>query len=198
MAPPLNELLAAARHDRRDLVLSAFRPEHVRWAVTAGLGPWRHRCTSRDPDAATSPLWSLVLSADLTARILMAEQLDALEEIVETCARDIQPLTLLKGISLCQQVYPEPHLRMMGDLDILVEDDALSAVQSRLVALGYRPESSNSPEFYAGHHHAMPLYHPRRRVWVEIHRGLFPPSSPVGGDRVFSAATLQAERHELL
>jgi Uncharacterised nucleotidyltransferase len=195
-APALYDLLAAARHDRRDLVLSAFRPEQIRWAVTAGLGPWLHRCTRREPAAPESPLSSLVLGADLTARILVAEQLDALEEITDVCARDLPPLTLLKGISLCQQIYPEPHLRTMGDLDILVADDALPAVQSRLVELGYRPTSDYSPEFYAGHHHAIPLFHPRRRVWVEIHRGLLPRSSPVGADIVFSPATVQAERRE--
>jgi hypothetical protein len=62
-----------------------------------------------------------------------------------------------------------------------------------LLRLGYRAESDYPPEFYATHHHVCPLFHPRRRVWVEIHRGLFPSSSRVGADRVFGLDSVRAE-----
>ncbi len=189
----LTRLLEAARHDRANLTFSDFPAEQVRWAVTTGLGPWFRRCTVDDPGAAASPLWPLVHGADLTARVIVAEQLDALEEIVDIAKRHVPSLTLLKGISLCEQYYPEPHLRTMGDIDILVDEAALSTMRSRLVDLGYRPESHYPPGFYETHHHTTPMFHPRRRVWVEIHRGLFPPGSRVGADEVFSLERVNAE-----
>jgi len=186
-------LLDAARRDRTDLILSRFTAEQVRWAVTCGLGPWLHRCTANDPDATRSPLWPLVQGADLTARLLGAEQLDAMQEIAEVAARHAPPLTLLKGISLCEQIYPEPHLRPMGDIDILAEEATLPVLQALLVELGYCPQSDYPTEFYATHHHVMPMFHPRRRVWVEVHRGLLPSDSPAGSDRVFGAGLVASE-----
>jgi hypothetical protein len=186
-------LLQAARRDRADLTLAAFPPETVHWAVTSGLGAWLRRCTANDPHLATSPLWPLVQSADLTARLLVAEQLEATEEIVAAAARAVAPLTLLKGISLCEPLYPEPHLRTMGDIDILADEEALPALQALLVELGYRPRSDYPAEFYATHHHIVPMFHPQRRVWVEIHRALLPRNSPAGSDPVFSPARIAAE-----
>jgi len=189
----LAPLLVAARHDRRDLALADFSPEQIQWAVTAGLGPWLRRCTARDPRATESPAWPLVQSADLTARFLADEKLDAMDEILGHVERHVPPLTLLKGISLCEQHYPEPHLRTMGDIDVLVDEASVPELESRLIELGYRPQSAYPREFYESHHHTMPLFHPRRRVWVEIHRGLLPPSSPAAPDPVFSPGRVAAE-----
>ena len=138
----LAPLLVAARHDRPDLRLADFSTEQIRWAVAAGLGPWLRRCTAEDPRAAESPAWPFVQSADLTARFLADEKLDAMEEIVGHVERHVPPLTLLKGISLCEQHYPEPHLRTMGDIDILVDEGSILELESRLIGLGYRPQSA--------------------------------------------------------
>jgi hypothetical protein len=186
-------LLEAAGQDRADLTLASFREEHVRWAVTTGLGPWLRRCTAGDLGAETSPLGSLVRAAELTARVIVAEQMDAMEEILVDCEPHVPPLTLLKGISICDQHYPEPHLRTMGDIDILVDEADIGVVESRLLQLGYRPESTTPEAFYATHHHIRPMFHPRRRVWVEIHRRLFPMSARVGVDRIFSLDSVRAE-----
>jgi hypothetical protein len=186
-------LLQAARRDRAELTLAAFLPETVHWAVASGLGPWLRRCTRADSSVAASPLWPLVQSADLTTRLLVAEQLDATEEIVAVAERHVAPLTLLKGVSLCEQLYPESHLRTMGDIDILADEEVLPTLRALLVELGYRPQSDYPAEFYAAHHHIMPMFHPRRRVWVEIHRSLFPRDSPAGSDQVFSPALVATE-----
>jgi hypothetical protein len=137
---------------------------------------------------------ALVHGADLTSRVIAAEQLDATEEILDACAGHAPPLTLLKGISVCEQYYPEPHLRVMGDIDLLVDADALPDVHARLLGLGYRDESSYPAEFYVGHHHLQPLFHPRRRVWVELHWTLFPPAGRLGSDRAFTLERVLAER----
>jgi hypothetical protein len=111
-AGSLAPLLAAARHDRRDLTLADFSAEQIQWAV-------------------------------------------AMEEIVGHVERHVPPLTLLKGISLCEQHYPEPHLRTTGDIDALVDAAAVPELEARLVGLGYRPRSTYPREFYEHHRYVV-------------------------------------------
>jgi hypothetical protein len=186
-------LLQAASQNRADLTLASFRAEQIRWAVETGLGPLLRRSTASDPEVKTSPFWPLVQAADLTARVIAGEHLGAMEEIIRACQGHAPTLTLLKGISICEQHYPESHLRLMGDIDLLVDQAAIPAVETLLLQLGYCHASEYPPEFYESHHHITPMFHPRTRVWVEIHRGLFPAASPVGSDRVFGLENLRAE-----
>jgi hypothetical protein len=130
----------------------------------------------------------------LAARLLTAEQCEAMGEILEACRGRMPPVTLLKGISISAQYYPVPHLRLMRDLDVLVDETALATLESILSALGYRQQSHLPPTFYATHHHSMPFVHPARGLWVEIHRGLFPPASRLGVDRLFTRETLDQQR----
>jgi hypothetical protein len=191
--PSLKLLLRAAVEDRTDLVLGDFRPEQIRWAVDSGLGPLLRRATAGDLEARKSPLWPLVEGADLTARVMAGERLDAADELIRACEGRTLPLTLLKGISICEQFYPEPHLRFMGDIDVLAEPTSAPIVEACLLELGYRRRSKYPSEFYEAHHHLTPLFHPRTRVWVEIHRGLFPVHSRVGAERAFGLANVAAE-----
>ena len=186
-------LLQAASQNRTDLTLADFRAEQIRWAVETGLGPLLRRATANDPTARTSPLWPFLRGADLTARLIVGEQMDAMDEIIRTCEGQTPPLTLLKGISIGEQHYPEPHLRLMGDIDVLVDQGIIRTVESLLLRLGYCRYSENPPAFYDTHHHLTPLFHPGKRVWVEIHRGLFPADSPVASDRVFGLENLRRE-----
>ena len=177
-----------------DLVLGNCLPAQIRWALYSGLGPLLRRVTAGDPQARKSPLWPLIESADLTARVMASERLDAAHEIIRACEGRTEPLTLLKGISICEQFYPEPQLRPMSDIDLLVGTAAAAAsVETQVLELGYRHASPYPPDFYETHHHLRPLVHSRTRVCVEIHQGLFPPSSRIATERAFSRANLAAE-----
>jgi len=190
--PQLIPLLQAASQGREDLRLAAFQKAQICWAVETSLGPLLFQTTKADPEATTSPLWTLLQSANLTACLLTGEQIDAMSEIIDACKGHVPVLTLLKGISICDQHYPEPHLRAMRDIDFLVEDAALPAVESLLLKLGYRQQSKKKPpEFYQTHHHSMPFFHLQKGVWVEVHRGLFPSKSKVGTDKVFSLENIK-------
>jgi hypothetical protein len=193
-ARSLTILLQAAAQNRADLSLEDFRESQIRWAVESGLGPLLRRCVANASSVRMSPLWPLLEGANVTARMIMAEQMDAMEEIVRACGSHAHPPTLLKGISISDQFYPEPHLRPMRDIDFLVEQDAIPVVESALLGMGYRQQSENPPEFYEAHHHTTPFYHPRTRVWVEVHQRLFPVWSPVGSDKVFSIDNVRTER----
>jgi hypothetical protein len=194
MRAPLRGLLQAAARGRADLPLAVMKPAQVRWAIEAGFGPLLWYTTHAAPGAAASPLWPLVQGTDVAARLLTAEQFMAMGEILEACRGRMPPVTLLKGISISAQYYPLPHLRLMRDLDVLVDEAALPTLESVLSALGYRQQSHLPPTFYATHHHSMPFVHPARGLWIEIHRGLFPPSSRLGMDRLFRRETLHQQR----
>jgi hypothetical protein len=191
--PSLTRLLRAAADDRTDLVLADFRDDHIRWAIETGLGPLLRRVMAADPEATRSPLWPLVDGADLTARVIAEEQRRALDEIIRACEGRTSPLTLLKGMSISAQYYPEPHLRLMRDIDILVEPAAVPNVEQLLRRLGYRQPSPHPPEWLSISHHTAPFLHPDTGIWVEVHRALFSADSDVSSDKVFSPDNLRAE-----
>jgi hypothetical protein len=130
-APPMIALLQAAARGQQSLRLAAF---------------------SADRDAAASPLWTALKRTDLTAQMVAGEQSDAMCAILDVCASLPCPLTLLKGISICEQYYPKPHLRPMRDMDFLIEETALSVIESLLLKLGYRQQAKRPAEDYETHH----------------------------------------------
>lgn len=170
----LRDLLHAIARDRDDLTLAAFPDRDIRWAVASGLAPLLKRAVRRDPAAAESPHWPLLQGADLTARVLAAAQVDAVTEIIDACRSRVL-ITLLKGISLSDQYYPEPHLRPMRDIDILVPEASVPEVVEVIRRLGYRDRPD--PRVRAYEHHAVPLVHAETGIWVEVHHRLFPPGA---------------------
>lgn len=190
---PLHALLWFAAQGREDLSLAEFSEHDVRWAIETGLGPLLFRATQAHPQTPASPFWPLLRSAELTARVLTAELLEAMEEILDACAGQISSLTLLKGVSICEQYYPAPHLRPMRDIDFLVEEADLPRAEAVLRSLGYRQQSAHPAAMYATHHHSMPFYHPQRGVWVEVHRGLVPQREQQRSGRVFCLETVRSQ-----
>lgn len=49
------------------------------------------------------------------------------------------PVLVLKGAALAHTLYPEPHWRMLGDLDLLIEPEHRARADAALRAAGYRP-----------------------------------------------------------
>lgn len=191
--PRLIVLLAAAARGETELQASDFDERVVRWAVDTGFGPLLRRALAHDPAAATSAVWPLLLGADLSARVVTGQNLDAMTEIIDACHGRVPPLVLLKGISVCAQYYPEPHLRPMRDIDILTDGDAIPAVESFLRRLGYHRRTHRPADFYATHHHGCPFLNPRTGVWVEVHRALFPSRSELAAEAVFAPGTIRRQ-----
>jgi hypothetical protein len=158
--------------------------------VDAGLTPLMYRAT-RDNPKELPPAWRDALrSADLTAQVRFGNLCEAAVEVVDACRSvGVRP-TLLKGISISQQHYPLPHLRPMGDLDILVPESEFDLVESTLLRNGMvRLADKVRP---AGSHQGIPLFHPQRRVWIEIHSALFPKSSDLSSGTLFSPVQIAA------
>ena len=193
MPPPLISLLKAESGDQHNLDLIDFRDADIRWAITTGLGPLLFRAIAGGPSLADPSLTMTLKAADLTARVETGEKIDAMCEIIDACTETTPPLVLLKGISTSTQYYPEPHLRSMADIDVLVEERFIGAVESVLLNLEYSRPSKVWSEFYQTHHHTAPFYDPRRDVWVEIHRRLLPRRTKSAQSEVFSLENVTKE-----
>jgi hypothetical protein len=189
--PQLISALKAISADRGDLSLDEFDASAVAWAIQSGLGPLLYRAVCQNPQSSSSSHWHCLKAAELTARIVMAEHFEAVEEIIDACGENLPPLTLLKGISI-SECYPEPHLRLMRDVDLLVEAESLPLVKTVLQKLGYR-QRSNGAVLYGAHHHAEPFFHDEKHVWIEVHHALFSPHRRAASARVFSPPSIAAQ-----
>jgi hypothetical protein len=92
------------------------------------------------------------------------------------------PVILLKGLHLAKFVYPEPALRPMADIDLLLRPDDLSQAAQILQDMGYNA----GREFELGravrkHQHIPPLYQPGKAP-VELHWNIATPGSPLQVD----------------
>ncbi|MBW2499650.1 MAG: nucleotidyltransferase family protein, partial [Deltaproteobacteria bacterium] len=141
----------------------------VAWAIETGMAPLL--VDYLDPGPLAESLKERLQAADLWARYRSAENLAAALEIFDACKGQVPPLTLLKGLSIGPERYPAPHYRFLGDLDLLVPEEALRETQRVLETLGY--VASRSAFDGESDHHLPALRHPRTGVVVELHRGLF-------------------------
>jgi hypothetical protein len=168
-------------------------PASIRWAVHTGLGPLIcHSNRNHLSGIADAASQDLLRSADMVAQLTMSDALDALEEILTASADIARDINLLKGISTCQYLYPEPHLRTMGDIDLLVPARSQQRLETLLLDLGYRQQSSRPAEFYDTQHHSMPFFRPVKQLWVEVHTALFS-NANVAFDPVFSHSHLESQ-----
>ena len=170
--------------------LQEFDDRQIQWVFDAGLAPLLHRALGNDVEQLPPSRRDALRSADLTARVRHGSLVDAAVAIIDTCQELDIPVTLLKGISISDQFYPEAHLRPMGDIDILVPQEAYALVEAALLRQGYvrhpnYPVTENS-------HHGVPLFHAERRVWVEIHTSLFPKNTSLQKNTFFDASNVAA------
>jgi Uncharacterised nucleotidyltransferase len=163
----------------------------LQWIVDAGLAPLLYRATREGADQIPSGRRDALLSADLTAQVRHANFVRTTNELIDTCRELRAPVTLLKGISISEQYYPEAHLRPMGDVDILVPDGAREPVECALGAQGY----TRLPGYQVDEtsHHGVPLCHPERHTWVEVHTTLFPKGTKLLRNELFSQSNLTAQ-----
>lgn len=104
-------------------------------------------------------------------------RIDVLQEVLELFrARNLTPL-ILKGAALCHIVYPDPALRPMRDMDILLREEEVWEAQAALENSGF--SRSNAP--IPGDHFHLPSLHKNvagMNVCIELHRGLYPRCPP--------------------
>lgn len=104
-------------------------------------------------------------------------RLEVLQEVLELFkANELTPL-LLKGAALCYTLYPEPYLRPMRDMDILLSEQDVDKAQELLRESGFTQSESPIPK---DHHHLPSLMKTVEgvKVCIELHRGLYPNCPP--------------------
>ena len=86
------------------------------------------------------------------------------------------PYAVLKGAAyLFAPVYPTPFMRVMADIDLLVDAWRLDEACAILGALGYQQiEDESLQRKPAVHRHLDPFVHPQRIAAVELHRAALP------------------------
>ena len=69
-------------------------------------------------------------------------------------------------MSMATQYYPKPHMRTMGDIDLLVDSGYQVELEKICMELGYHQESHRSAEYYDKHHHSIPFYHQDKKIRI--------------------------------
>lgn len=88
------------------------------------------------------------------------------------------PVILLKGLHLARYVYPEPALRNMADVDLMVPRDRLVEAERAFLDLGFGPlPRPDLAEFCTWSNHLAKLEKPGAPV-IELHWGIERPTSP--------------------
>ena len=108
------------------------------------------------PPAEIYGKWKIQTLAGVTKseRLLLAQ-----DDIVSWFKEANVPVVVLKGSSVAQ-IYPQPELRQLGDIDILVRAEDVGAAQELIESRGYRKCESDH-EFHIGY--AKP------GVYLELH-----------------------------
>src|SRR5262249_20858177 len=114
-------LLRSVSKDSALPTLSPLKDRQVKWIIETGLGPLVWFAMRKDPKIIHQQTYQDLKAASLTTRLINQIQLETLGEILGRCVGRLSPITLLKGSSMGSELYPEPHLRIMRDLDLLVE-----------------------------------------------------------------------------
>ncbi len=104
-------------------------------------------------------------------------RLRVIEDILSILQNAAIPVILIKGIALCKTLYPDPALRPMRDIDILVAEDDAEKAQQLLLESGFTLSGSEVPD---GHYHLPPIECKADdiTICIEIHRGLYPDFTP--------------------
>ena len=151
------------------------------------LGPLLWHWLSGGPVLATA-VWERLEQGylDNAARNLYVQA--ELARVLGALDREGVAAMPLKGAALIETVYPDPALRVMRDLDILIRAEDAKRAQAAVADLGYRSGANlrgeeGSREWMDEHHyHLPPLIGPERLLAVELHRHLVLPDDPARFD----------------
>jgi hypothetical protein len=95
-----------------------------------------------------------------------------LEEVLKKLKAEKIEVIVLKGLFLAHSIYPHLGLRYLGDIDLLVREKDLSAVQDILRRLNYQisgPHQLGFYRFYHRHFHLMKTLPNQKKILLELH-----------------------------
>ncbi|MFQ5485206.1 MAG: nucleotidyltransferase family protein, partial [Desulfobacterales bacterium] len=146
-------------------------------AEAQGMGPllYHHICAIdlKIPDAIRRILRILYLRHQQKNRILIK----VLRNVIDLLENEGINALVLKGAALCNTLYPEPGLRPMRDVDIMVSIKNAQRAQKVMIANGFAASREPIP---SDHFHLPELHQTIDNVPVclELHRSLLPDCPP--------------------
>jgi hypothetical protein len=138
-----------------------------------------HHLRCLDGAALVSPqAWATLETVYRAARLVAMRQRFECQRLLDALHGASIPVILLKGLALSETIYPDPALRLSGDMDILVPQAAVEQAERILQDLRYVVAEKNPPPdlYRPGYfHHLAPYYQPEHEVQVDVHWDLAPP-----------------------
>lgn len=173
--------------------LAAIEPSAIERALELGLGPVLAHLADKADNRRGLPYVERIRAAELTAQALTTATYDSLAQVL-AAARQVQcPVILLKGAATALRYYPSPHLRSMGDIDLLVPADRQAALEEAIRALKFRQFPIDPAVNYDDHLHSAPFWDPERGTWTEVHTSVFPRNYRLAQDPRFSWGSIAAQ-----
>jgi hypothetical protein len=141
-----------------------------------GLGPLAYRHLKDSNALVPQDAQRLLQALFLRHRCANTVRQQVLVDILNLCAVQDIPVLVLKGAALAFLVYPQPGLRCMRDIDLLVKPGDAQRAQAALLREGFDLFNESGLPLPAGHHHLPVLARQIEglTVCVEIHDNLFP------------------------
>jgi hypothetical protein len=152
-------------------------PEVLRQAERQGMGPLLHlHLTAAGcllPGDIQRSLKVLVRIHGHQARV---RQRLLQELLIRLTTEGLSPL-VIKGAALGHTLYPDPALRPMRDIDLLLAPDQAVRAQQVALSAGFDRHGTPTPD---DHYHLPPLVKTVEgmKVCIEIHRALYPDCPP--------------------
>jgi len=148
-------------------------------AEAHGLAPLVYHHLAQAEQAVPEAQWAKLRIQYLRHRRCNEIRMGALGEILESWEKAKIPVVVLKGGALCRLLYPEPALRPMSDLDLLVKPEDTERARKLLSDLGFRAPGRQGGRAWLHHH--LPEARMEKSgitVTVEIHYDVFTKSHP--------------------
>ena len=124
-----------------------------------------------------------------TARRMVANQRRQLHrellELRQALSPVDTPVVLLKGAAYCAADLPPAGERLFSDIDILVPEARLTAVEQALYRQGWQSTHHDDYDQYYYRqwmHELPPMQHRRRQTWLDVHHNILPRTARVCPD----------------
>jgi hypothetical protein len=161
--------------------------QHLLKHVSPDVLPYLHYRVTRHQIAVPPREAQLLLNARRSANVQNLLLRHEFCRIAQSLQSGKIPVIALKGIVLAAAYYPEPSLRPMSDIDILIPPCDKEKADSIVRSLGYEgsmvlPEHpDHRPTLFPGQEIVLPVRHNRSTALVEVHTQLecSAPSVPV-------------------